>query len=72
MKGADCRKKGSLGMEAMFRDCQVATAVAWALLYVKQLLWGGKLAREEMNYQLLGWRVREGLVGWLVLTVLLS
>lgn len=26
------KKKGSLGMEAMFADRQVATAVAWVLL----------------------------------------
>lgn len=30
----------------------------------KQLVWDSKLAREEINYQLLRWRVREGLVGW--------
>lgn len=46
-------------METAFLDCQVGTAVASALL-----VWDNKLAREEMNYQLLGWHVREGLVGW--------
>lgn len=57
---------------------QCSLTVRWPLQlhgcywFVKQLVWGGKLAREEINYQLLGWRVREGLVGWLILTVLLS